>query len=115
MANSAARSKLEASESRKAEFAELLRQREQEVAKLEEKVVSLTEDLDKAQQFYAASGWLQPVLTDIETRLGELERAQSDITRKVLRTIQIMQERYDNVGVVDVIKRNIRQGIKEEA
>jgi hypothetical protein len=55
------------------------------------------------------------VLTDIETRLGELERAQSDITRKVLRTIQIMQERYDNVGVVDVIKRNIRQGIKEEA
>jgi len=115
MAISAARSKLEASESQKAEFAELLRQKEQEAAELEEKVVSLTEDLDKAQQFYAASGWLQPVLNDIETRLGELERAQSDITQKVLRTIQVMQERYDNLGVVDVIKRNIRQGIKEEA
>jgi septal ring factor EnvC (AmiA/AmiB activator) len=115
MAISAARSKLEASESHKAEFAELLRQKEQEVAELEEKVISLTEDLDKAQQFYAASGWLQPVLNDIETRLGELERAQSDITLKVLRTIQVMQERYDNLGVVDVIKRNIRQGIKEEA
>jgi len=115
MAISAARSKLEASESRKAEFAELLRQKEQEVAELEEKVVSLTEDIDKAQQFYAASGWLQPVLNDIETRLGELERAQSDITQKVLRTIQVMQERYDNLGVVDVIKRNIRQGIQEEA
>ncbi|MBU2536219.1 MAG: zinc-ribbon domain-containing protein [Chloroflexi bacterium] len=115
MANSAARSKLEASESQKAEFAELLRQKEQEAAGLEEKVISLTEDLDKAQQFYAASGWLQPVLNDIETRLGGLERAQSDITQKVLRTIQVMQERYDNLGVVDVIKRNIRQGIKEEA
>ena len=55
------------------------------------------------------------MLNDIETRLGGLERAQSDITQKVLRTIQVMQERYDNLGVVDVIKRNIRQGIKEEA
>ncbi len=115
MAISAARSKLEASESQKAELAESLRQKEQEAAELEEKVVSLTEDLDKAQQFYAASGWLQPVLSNIEKRLEELERAQLDITQKVLRTIRVMQERYDNIGVVDVIKRNIRQGIKEEA
>ena len=54
-------------------------------------------------------------MNNIEARLGELERAQSDITQKVLQTIRVMQERYDNVGVVDVIKRNIRQGIKEEA
>lgn len=115
MAISAARSKLEASETRKAELAELLRQREQELAELEQKVVSLTEDLDKAQQFYAASGWLQPVLSDIGKRLEELEHAQVDITKKVLLTIRAMQERYDNLGVVDVIKRNLRQSIKEEA
>jgi hypothetical protein len=75
----------------------------------------LTEDLDKAQQFYAASGWLQPVLSDIEKRLGELERTQSDITSKVLQTIRVMQERYESIGLMDVVKRNIRQGIKEEA
>jgi chromosome segregation ATPase len=115
MAISAARSKLEASESKKAELAELLRQKEQELAELERKVESLTEDLDKAQQFYAASGWLQPVLNDIGKRLEELEHAQLDITQKVLRTIRSMQERYDNLGVVDVIKRNLRQSIKEEA
>ncbi len=115
MAISAARSKLEASESRKAELAELLRQKEQELDELEQKVESLTEDLDKAQQFYAASGWLQPVLNDIGKRLEELEHAQLDITQKVLRTIRAMQERYDNLGVVDVIKRNLRQSIKEEA
>jgi hypothetical protein len=115
MAVSAARSKLEASESRKAEMTELLRQREQELAELEEKVAGLTEDLDKAQQFYAASGWLQPVLNNIETRLGELERAQGDITRKVLQTIRVMQERYENMGLMDVVKRNLRQGVKEEA
>jgi len=115
MAISAARSKLEASEAQRAELAELLRQKEQELIELEEKVESLTEDLDKAQQFYAASGWLQPVLDDIGKRLEELEHAQLDITQKVLRTIRAMQERYDNLGVVDVIKRNLRQSLKEEA
>ncbi len=115
MAASAARSKLEASESRRAEFAEMLRQKEQEMAELEQKVATLTEDLDKAQQFYAASGWLQPVLTDIEKRLEALERAQHEITYKVLQTIRVMQERYDNLGVVDVIKRNLKQSVKEEA
>ena len=79
------------------------------------KMTVLTEDLDKAQQFYAASGWLQPVLTDIEKRLEELERAQSEITSKVLQTIRVMQERYDGLGVVDVIKRNLKQGVREEA
>jgi len=115
MAISAVRSKLEASESRKAELTELLRQKEQEMSALEEKVQSLTEDLDNAQQFYAASGWLQPVLNDIGKRLEELERAQVDITQRVLRTIRVMQERYDNIGLVDVVKRNLRQSIKEEA
>ena len=115
MAVSAAKSKLEASESHKAEMAELLRQREQQLAELEEKVAGLTEDLDKAQQLYAASGWLQPVLTDIEKRLEELERAQHDITGKVLQTIRVMQERYENIGLMDLVKRNIRQGVKEEA
>jgi DNA repair exonuclease SbcCD ATPase subunit len=115
MAISAAKSKLEASESRKAEMTELLRQREQELAELEEKVVSLTEDLDKAQQFYAASGWLQPVLNNIEQRLEELERAQREITGKVLQTIRVMQERYESMGVMDVVKRNLRQSVKEEA
>lgn len=115
MAASAARSKLEASESKRAEFAEMLRQKEQELVELEQKAAVLTEDLDKAQQFYAASGWLQPVLTDIEKRLEELERAQHEITYKVLQTIRVMQERYDDLGVVDVIKRNLKQGVKEEA
>ena len=115
MAISAAKSKLEASESQKAELNELLRQSEQQLAELEEKVGGLTEDLDKAQQFYAASGWLQPVLNDIEKRLEELERAQRDITGKVLQTIRVMQERYENIGLIDVVKRNIRQGVKEEA
>lgn len=113
MAASAARTKLQASESQKAELAELLRQKEQLVTELEQKVSSLSQDLDKEYQFYAASGWLQPTLNEIEKRLGDLERAQREITQKVLQTIRIMQEKYEDIGLLEIIKRNLRQSLKE--
>jgi len=115
MAASAARTKLQASESQKAELAELLRQKEQLVAELKLKVDSLGQDLDKANQFYAASGWLQPVLNDIEKKLEDLELAQREINQKMLQTIRIMQERYGNIGLLEIIKRNLRQSLKEGA
>ena len=113
MAASATRTKLEASESQKAELAELLRQKEQLIAELEEKVNRLSEDLDKVHQFYAAAGWLQPALDDVGKRLGDLEHAQREITQKMLQTIRIMQERYENISLLEMIKRNLRQSLKE--
>ena len=115
MAASAARTKLQASESQKAELAELLRQKEQLVAELELKVNGLIQDLDKTHQFYAASGWLQPVLNDIGKRLEGLECAQREINQKMLQTIRIMQERYEDIGLLEMIKRNLRQSLKEGA
>ncbi len=115
MAASAARTKLEASESQRAELAELFRQKEQLIVELEEKIVLLSEDLDKAQQFYAASGWLQPVLTEIGKRLEDLEHTQGEITRKMLQTIRIMQERYEDISLLEMVKRNLRQSLKEGA
>ena len=115
MAASAARTKLQASESQKAELAELLRQKEQLIAELELKVNDLVQDLDKAQQFYAASGWLQPVLNDIGKRLEDLERTQREINHKMLQTIRVMQERFENIGLLEMIKRNLRQSLKEGA
>jgi hypothetical protein len=115
MAASAVRTKLEASESQKAELAELLRQKEQIVVELEEKINHLSEDLDKAQQFYAASGWLQPALAEIGKRLEDLEHAQGEITKKMLQTVRIMQERYENISLLEMVKRNLRQSLKEGA
>ena len=62
MAASAVKTKLEASESQKAEINESLRQKEQLIAELELKVSGLIEDLDKTNQFYAASGWLRRLM-----------------------------------------------------
>jgi len=115
MAASAMRTRLEATEVQKAELAEALRQKEQLVAELESKVESLSQDLDKVQQFYAASGWLEPVLTEIQRKLEDLEHTQREINQKMLQTIRIMQERYENVSLLEIIKRNLRQSLKEGA
>ena len=115
MAASATRTKLQASESQKAELEELFRQKELLIAELESKIEVLSQDLDKANQFYAASGWLQPFLNEIGERLRDLELTQREITQKMLQTVRIMQERYENIGLLEIIKRNLRQYLKQGA
>ena len=73
-AASAAHTKLQVTESQKAELEELLRHREQVVAELELKVNSLSQDLDKMQQFQAALR--QPPL--LLLRLALLQEARGE-------------------------------------
>ena len=108
-AASAAYTKLQASESQKAELAELLRQKEQLVAELETKFNSLGQDLEKAVQFHAALEWLQPTLQDIEERLGALEQAQNKINERMLQLVEKMHEMYENTGLLEIIKRSLRR------
>lgn len=115
MAASAVHTKLQAIETQKTELEELLRQKEQLVAELELKINNLSQDLDKTHQFYAASGWLQPVLDEIGERLKDLELAQREVNQRMLQTIRIMKERYDNLGLLEIIKRNLRQYLKQGA
>jgi len=107
-AASAAHTKLLASESQKAELAESLRQKEQLVAKLELKVNSLNQDLDKAHQFQATLGSLQPALNEIEQRLEALEHAQNKINERMLQIVERMHEMYENTGLLEIIKRSLR-------
>ena len=107
-AASAAYTKLQASESQKAELEELLRQKEQLVAEIELKVNTLNQDLEKAHQFYAALGSLQPVLDDIEKKLGTLEHAQDKTNERMLQIVQRMNEMYENTGLLEVIKRSLK-------
>ncbi len=106
---SAAHTKLLASESQKAELAELLRQKEQLVAKLELKVDSLSQDLDEAQQFHTALEPLQPALNGIEERLEALAHAQDKINERMLQLAERVHDMYDNTGLLELIKRSLRQ------
>ena len=107
-AASAAHTKLLASESQKAELAESLRQKEQLVTELVLKVNSLSQDLDKANQFQATLGSLQPALKEIEQRLEALERAQNKINERMLQVVERMHEMYENTGLLELIKRSLR-------
>ncbi len=107
-AASAAHTKLLASESQKAELAESLRQKEQLVTELVLKVNSLSQDLDKANQFQATLGSLQPALNEIEQRLEALEHAQNKINERMLQVVERMHEMYENTGLLELIKRSLR-------
>ena len=105
----AAYTKLQVTESQKAELEELLRHSEQVVAELELKVNSLSQDLDKTQQFQAVLGSLQPALDGIEERLETLTYAQNKINERMLQLAERVHEMYDNTGLLEIIKRSLRQ------
>jgi chromosome segregation ATPase len=108
-AASAVYTRLQVTESQKAELEELLRHKEQVVAELELKVSNLSQDLDKAHQFQAALGSLQPTLDGIDERLKALERAQNKINERMLQLAERVHEMYDNTGFLAVIKRSLGQ------
>jgi hypothetical protein len=51
----------------------------------------------------------------MEGKLKDLERTQRDINQRMLQTIRIMQERFENISLLEIIKRNLRQSLKEGA
>jgi len=107
-AASAAHAKLQASESQRAELAELLRQKEQLLAELELKIDNLSQDLEKAQQFHAALGSFRPTLNSIEEKLEALEHAEDKINERMLQLVQRMHEMYENTGLLEIIKRSLK-------
>ncbi len=103
----AAQAKLAAAESRKAELEESLYHAEQLVAELELKGSNLSQDLEKAQEFYIASGWLKPLLKSVEDRLKAMENTQRESNQRMFEVIHAMQERYEETSILDIIKRNL--------
>ncbi len=105
--------KLQSIESEKAEFAELIRQKEQEVNELEQKVDNLSRDLEEVHQLQSAlNQWFQPTLNGIEERVRErleaLEYGQNKINERMLQIVEKMHEMYENTTILELIKRSLR-------
>ena len=112
---SAAHAKLQASESQKAELAELLRQKEQLAAELQLKVQSLSQDLEKIQQFHTALSSFHPALKSIEERLEALGYAQDKINERMLQLVQRIYDMYENTSLWDIVKHSLRHYSKQDA
>lgn len=103
----AAQVKLTDAESRKAELEESLYQTKQLAAELEIKVSNLSQDLEKAQESYIASGWLKPLLKGVEERLKALENTQRESDQRMFEVIHTLQKRYEDTSLLDIIKRSL--------
>jgi len=102
--------KLLVTESRRAEVEELLRQKEMTIEEMNMRISSLTEDLEKVQQFHSAVGWwLQPVLDEIKERLYSVEQSQNKTNERMLQLVERMHELYGNAGLMEIFKRGLKQ------
>jgi chromosome segregation ATPase len=101
-----------AAESQRAQFEELVRQKEQLIAELEQQINSLSQDLEKEYQLHAG---LQPSLDGIGERLESLEYAQNKINERMLQLVQRIHEMYENTGLLEVIKRSLGPYRRQDA
>ena len=115
MEASAAHSKMLASEAQRAELEEALRRKEQTISELMSKVDSLCEELDKERQVQSLVVSLQPVLDKIEERLGTVELTENKISERMLQLVQRMHELYDNISLLELVKRSLRSYQRQDA
>ena len=100
--------KLKANEAQIAGLTESLRKKEQVVAELERQFNAVSQDLEKAVQFHAALGWVEPILKGIEKRLLALEQAQNKTIQLVSQVTQIIRIMEEHSTLWDRIKRSLR-------
>ena len=102
----AAQTKIQAVEFRNEDLQKSLYEMKQYVAELELRIKNLNQDLEKANQFYVASGWLQPALNNLAERLKAMEQAQRESKQKASVAIQQVREKYENISLWEVIKHS---------
>jgi len=110
----AACDKLETEHNEKVELEESLGQKEKLVLELEQKVVSLSDELKELRQLYETlNRWFQPALSDVEgrvvQRLETIEHGQNKINERLYKAFQKMLEIYENITLWEVIKRSLRR------
>ena len=112
-ATNEAYAKLRTIESEKTELAELLHQKEQMIEKLELQFDNISRDLEKAVQFHAALGWLEPKLNGIEEKLKSLEYAHNKTNERMLQVVQRMHELYETTTLLEIVKRSLKRYQKQ--
>lgn len=107
--------KLSIAETEKAQLAELLQQREQLTAKLQEQFNNVSLELEKALKYHAALDWLEPALNSMKERLEALERTQNSLNQATLQLIQRIGEMHESAGLLEVFRRIVRPHRKSPA
>ena len=100
-----AKSKLLVVQSREAELAESLRHKEHAIPELENRVHTLSQELEKLRQFHTDLQWIHPAVDGIRERLEALEHGQNKTNQRMLQVAESMHELYENTGILGIVKR----------
>ncbi len=110
-----AESRLRAVESEKARLSELLQQKEQIVAKLEDQFHSVTVELEKEVRYRVSLDSLEPALKGLKERLEALEYNQTVLNQAVLQTMERIGKPQEKSSLIDVVVRILRPHRKPRA
>jgi DNA repair exonuclease SbcCD ATPase subunit len=100
--------KLQDSESRKTKLEGSLSQKEQLVVELEKQIRSISEEMEKVNQFHTDLQWIHPAMDEINKRLESLEHGQDKINHRMLQVVERMHELYTNPSMFETLKRALR-------
>lgn len=90
-----------------------LSQKEQLVVELEKQIGSISQELEKVNQFHTDLQYIHPAMDEIKKRLESLEYGQEKINHRMLQVVERMHELYNNPSMFETIKRALRSNVSQ--
>jgi hypothetical protein len=106
---------LAAAEAEKARLADVVRQKEQHIAELEQNLKASNMDLERALKHGAALEWLEPALKSLNEKITGLENNQNNLIEALLQLVERKEEAASNAGLPDLIRGFFRSSRRTPA
>ena len=108
------KAKIESLESQREDMVEALSVKDKTVADLQKKVSDFEFDSRSIREISSSMALMHKSMQDFDSRMSGLEQAQTTINQRMLQLVQKMHEVYDNISLVDLIKRSFRSYPRED-
>lgn len=108
------KSKIEGLESQREEMVETLAIKDKAVSDLQKKVSNFEFDSRSIRELSSSMALMHKSMQEFDSRMGGLEQAQTMINQRMLQLVQKMHEVYDNISLVDLIKRSFKSYPRED-
>jgi DNA repair exonuclease SbcCD ATPase subunit len=110
-----AKTGLGAAQSEKIHLAEIVRQKEQLAADLEQRLNKANMELEKALKQGAALQWLEPALKSLNEKIAGLENNQNNLIEALLQLVEKKEGTASNAGLPDLVRGFFRSSRRSPA
>ncbi len=102
------RTRLKAIESEKARLCEMLQQKKMAIAELERELKANNLELEKSLNNHVMLEALQPTLVALSERVEAIERAQIELSNRMLKLVQNSEKPVEESSILEMIRRLFR-------